>query len=88
MNQQHPEGWKTRTVVMAFGKWYNVDIEVDEDGWYIPRVPSLPGCISQGKTYNEARKSIAEAIECYLESEMKRQYEIMDREEDDNKEAK
>ena len=30
-------------------------------------VPSLPGCISQGKTKEEALKNIREAIELYLE---------------------
>ncbi|MCD5409888.1 MAG: type II toxin-antitoxin system HicB family antitoxin [Methanocellales archaeon] len=34
----------------------------DEDGWYIATVPSLPGCISQGKTEGNAKKNIKEAI--------------------------
>jgi predicted RNase H-like HicB family nuclease len=42
---------------------FTVIIEQDEDGWYIVTVPSLPGCISQGKTEEEAKKNIAEAIE-------------------------
>ena len=36
-------------------------------GWYTARVPSLPGCISQGKGRDEAIKNIKEAIELYLE---------------------
>lgn len=43
-------------------------IEKDEDGFYIATVPSLPGCISQGKTENEAKKSIKEAIELHLKA--------------------
>ena len=35
---------------------------------YTVRVPSLPGCISQGETKEEAIKNIKEAIELYLEA--------------------
>ncbi len=47
---------------------YRVIIEQDEDGMFIAEVPSLPGCISQGKTRSEALKNIQEAIEVYIES--------------------
>ena len=47
---------------------YRVLIEVDEDGAFVAEVPSLPGCISQGKTRTEALKNIREAIAGYLES--------------------
>lgn len=47
---------------------YRVVIQPDEDGMFVAEVPSLPGCISQGKTRNEALKNIHEAIEGYLES--------------------
>jgi predicted RNase H-like HicB family nuclease len=47
---------------------YRVFIEQDEDGVFVAEVPSLPGCISQGKTRAEALKNIQEAIEVYLES--------------------
>ena len=33
---------------------YRVIIEQDEDGIYVAEVPALPGCISQGKTRDEA----------------------------------
>ena len=39
-----------------------------EDGYYVAEVPSLPGCISQGKTKEEALTNIQEAIEAYIES--------------------
>ena len=35
---------------------------------YTIYVPSLPGCISQGETKEEAIKNIKEAIELYLEA--------------------
>ena len=47
---------------------YRVVIEQDEDGIFVAEVPSLPGCISQGRTRVEALKNIQEAIEAYIES--------------------
>jgi antitoxin HicB len=43
-------------------------IEQDKDGTYVVECPSLPGCISQGKTRAEALKNIKDAIEGYLAS--------------------
>ncbi len=40
----------------------------DEDGYFVVEVPSLPGCISQGKTREEALENIQEAIELYVET--------------------
>lgn len=37
-----------------------------EDGYFVVECPSLPGCISQGKTAQEATKNIKEAISCYV----------------------
>ena len=47
---------------------YRVIIEQDEDGMFVAEVPSLPGCISQGKTRAEVLRNIQEAIEVYIES--------------------
>lgn len=38
-----------------------------EEGGYTVEVPSLPGCISQGDTIDEAIENIKEAIELYIE---------------------
>lgn len=43
-------------------------IEQDEDGVYVAECPSLPGCISQGTTREEALRNVKEAAESYLES--------------------
>ena len=43
----------------------------DEEG-FTAIVPSLPGCISEGNTKDEALKNIREAIELYLRSEERR----------------
>ena len=37
-----------------------------EDGYWIAECPSLPGCISQGKTKEEAISNIKEAIRGYI----------------------
>ncbi len=39
-----------------------------EDGWWVAEVPSLPGCVSQGRTREEAVRNITEAAELWLES--------------------
>jgi len=44
-----------------------VIVQEGEDGWFVVTCPSLPGCISQGKTIEEALSNIKEAIELYLE---------------------
>ncbi|GMU95535.1 type II toxin-antitoxin system HicB family antitoxin [Ignavibacterium album] len=47
---------------------FRVIISQDEDGVFIAECPSLPGCISQGKTREEALENINDAIKGYLES--------------------
>jgi predicted RNase H-like HicB family nuclease len=47
---------------------FRVIIEQDEDGVFVAQCPSLPGCISQGKTREEAQANIKEAITGYLQS--------------------
>ncbi len=44
-------------------------LEPQEEGGFTAYVPSLPGCISQGETKEEAVKNIKEAIELYLEAD-------------------
>ena len=39
-----------------------------EDSYWVVECPSLPGCISQGKSREEAVINIKEAIELYVES--------------------
>ena len=45
----------------------HVLIEQDEAGYYVAEVPALPGCLSQGKTREEAVANSTEAIEGWLE---------------------
>ena len=44
-------------------------LEPQEEGGFTAYVPSLPGCISEGDTKEEAIKNIKEAIELYLEAD-------------------
>ncbi len=44
-----------------------VVLEPSEEGGYTAIIPSLPGCISEGDTKQEALKNIQEALELYLE---------------------
>jgi len=44
-----------------------VVLEPQEEGGYTVHVPSLPGCLSEGETIEDALKNIKEAILLYLE---------------------
>ncbi len=46
---------------------FKVIIEQDEDGVFIASIPALPGCHTQGETYELVLKNIKEAIELCLE---------------------
>jgi predicted RNase H-like HicB family nuclease len=46
---------------------YVVTLVPGEDGFIVAECPSLPGCVSQGKTKDEALKNIKEAIEGILD---------------------
>ena len=47
---------------------FRIIIEQDEDKMFIVECPSLPGCVSQGKTRKDAIKNIKDAIQGYLKS--------------------
>ncbi len=46
---------------------FRVILEPGEEDGYTVIVPSLPGCVSEGNTREEALKNVREAIELYLE---------------------
>lgn len=46
---------------------FNVTIERDEDGVWIVECPSIPGCVTQGDTKDEALTNIKDAIKLCLE---------------------
>ena len=46
---------------------FNVTLDRDEDGVWIAECPSIPGCVSQGRTKQEAVENIKDAIAMCLE---------------------
>jgi len=46
---------------------FAVTLERDEDGVWVAECPAIPGCISQGKTKDEALANVREAIRLCLE---------------------
>ena len=46
---------------------FPVTIDRDEDGVWVIECPSIPGCVSQGQTRDDALKNIQEAIALCLE---------------------
>ena len=52
-------------------KFYSFQIVIEreaEDEGYFAYTPNVPGCFSNGKTIEETKRNIREAIELYLES--------------------
>jgi antitoxin HicB len=47
---------------------YTVLFEPAEEGGYVVTCPALPGLVTEGDNYEEARQRAVEAIELYLES--------------------
>ncbi len=45
-----------------------ITLEKDEDGWYVADCPALPGCVSQGRSKQDAIRNIREAIAASLET--------------------
>lgn len=56
--------------------FYKVISEPAEEGGYTVYVPALPGCISEGDTYDEAFANIRDAIQLYLDTLSDRGKEI------------
>ncbi len=46
---------------------FNVTINRDEDGVFVVECPSIPGCVSQGKTKEEALENIRDAVRLCLQ---------------------
>jgi antitoxin HicB len=64
-----PTGSKCAAALVEYGIMrYRVYLEPDEDGVFVATCPTLPGCVSQGRTRLEATDNIREAIEGYLKS--------------------
>jgi predicted RNase H-like HicB family nuclease len=49
-------------------KSYHVTYERDESGWWVASVRGLRGCHTQGRTVDEARRRIVEAMELFVDN--------------------
>ena len=58
--------------------FYKVIIEPQTEGGFTAYVPKLPGCVSEGETYQEAYDNIQEALELYLQTAKERNIKIYD----------
>ena len=52
---------------------FNVTMEQDEDGAWVTECPAIPGCVSQGKTRQQALDNIKEAIALCFEVRAERE---------------
>lgn len=55
---------------------YNIELIPDEDGFWFARIPTLPGCMTQGATRLEALEMIDEAKVLWLETALANGVEI------------
>ena len=53
-----------------------VVLRTGEDGYIIAEVPVIPGCISQGRTKEEALRNVKEAAELCLENREEEGWEL------------
>lgn len=56
---------------------FKVVLEPGEDNWIVAECPALPGCVSQGRTEEEALQNVREAIELWLETELEKRLGTM-----------
>lgn len=61
---------------------YTVIFEPAEEGGYVVSVPTLPGCVSEGDTFEEANEMIKDAMRGYLAVLKKEKLEIPEEEND------
>jgi predicted RNase H-like HicB family nuclease len=55
-------------VVEEIVKTYHVRYDRDESGWWVASVRGLRGCHTQGRTVDEARRRIIEALELFIDN--------------------
>jgi antitoxin HicB len=64
-------GWRSVFPVRYDLHTYTVELEPAEEGGYVVTVPALPGCITQGETYEEALALASDCIRGFLEALVK-----------------
>ncbi len=58
--------------------FYKVIVEPQPEGGYTAYVPKLPGCVSEGETYEETLSNIKEALELYIETLKEREHRLIE----------
>ena len=56
---------------------FNVTIDRDEDGVWVVECPSIPGCVSQGATKEEALENVKDAIRLCLQVRAEKGYPVI-----------
>jgi len=59
-------GWRSSNT-LVYSRAFEFEIERDEEGWWIGRVPELPGCRTQARSKRELIERLQEAVELALE---------------------
>ena len=59
-------------------QFYKVIIEPQEEGGFTAYIPKLPGCISEGESYNETLENIQEALKLYIETMLERNLKVVE----------
>ncbi|MDP8228203.1 MAG: type II toxin-antitoxin system HicB family antitoxin [Candidatus Electryoneaceae bacterium] len=62
--------------VIAISRKYTAIFESAEEGGYTVTVPALPGLVTEGDTFEEAKEMALDAIRCHLLSLLKRDVHI------------
>ena len=60
----------SREGVAAQVKTYTVVYERDEEDWWVAEVAEVPGCHTQGRTLEQARERILDALSIYADDTM------------------
>jgi predicted RNase H-like HicB family nuclease len=55
---------------------FNVTIDRDEDGVWVVECPSIPGCVSQGMSKEEALENVKDAISLCLQVRSEKGYPL------------
>jgi predicted RNase H-like HicB family nuclease len=58
-------GWKNAKAIV-YSRVFEIEIETDEEGWLVGRVPELPGCHTQARSEKELIERLDEAIRLAL----------------------
>ena len=57
--------------------YYKVVVEPQKEGGFTAYAPSLPGCVTEGETYDKTLENMKEALELYLEALKERKRRVI-----------